>query len=114
MPQFFQTMPCRVQDFQATLDGYIKTNKYLVAFNDACNGGANIFTPSGTADHLGTFFYIPFYICRLHSVLSYHLECTLEGHDDSVTCMALDANFLFSGSDDTTIRVWNLVHVTEA
>ena len=63
------------------------------------------------------FFYILFLnICPycLHSVLSYQLECTLEGHDDSVTCMALDANFLFSGSDDKTIRVWNLVHVTEA
>lgn len=65
MPQFFQTMPCRVQGFQATLDGYIKTNKYLIAFNDACNNGANIFTPSGIADHLGTFFYIPFLADKL-------------------------------------------------
>ncbi len=59
MPQFFQTMPCRVQGFQATLDGYIKSNKYLVSFDDVCNGGLNIFTPAGFADHLGSFFYIP-------------------------------------------------------
>ncbi len=45
--------------------------------------------------------------------MSYQLESELDGHDDSVTCMALDANFLFSGSDDKTIRVWNLVHVNE-
>ena len=51
---------------------------------------------------------------RIWNVLSYQLECELEGHGDSVTCMALDANFLFSGSDDLTIRVLNLVHVSEA
>ena len=71
MPQFFQTMPCRVQDFQATLDGYIKTNKYLVAFNHTCIDGANIFTPSGIADHLGTFFYIPFLADKLDMEINF-------------------------------------------
>lgn len=34
----------------------------------------------------------------------------LEGmHSDSVTCMAMDENFLFSGSDDQTIVMWNLI-----
>lgn len=59
MTQFFQTMPCRVQMYQATIDGYIKSNKYLVSFGDKCNDGLNIFTPAGFADHLGSFFYIP-------------------------------------------------------
>lgn len=52
-------------------------------------------------------------IIRIWNVFSYQMESTLQGHEDSVTCMALDANFLFSGSDDKTIRVWNLVHVDE-
>ena len=35
---------------------------------------------------------------------------SLEGmHSDSVTCMAMEENFLFSGSDDTTIVMWNLI-----
>lgn len=35
---------------------------------------------------------------------------TLEGmHSDSITCMAMEENFLFSGSDDTTIVMWNLI-----
>jgi WD40 repeat protein len=35
---------------------------------------------------------------------------TLEGmHSDSVTCMAMEENFLFSGSDDMTIVMWNLI-----
>jgi len=35
------------------------------------------------------------------------LVATLRGHEDAVTCMVLDQNYLFSGSDDKTIRVWN-------
>ncbi len=31
------------------------------------------------------------------------------GHTDAVTCLALDSNLLFSGSDDCTIRVWDTV-----
>jgi WD40 repeat protein len=53
-------------------------------------------------------------IVRIWNVMSYQLESELEGHDDSITCMSLDANFLFTGSDDKTIRIWNLVHVKEA
>ena len=36
------------------------------------------------------------------------------GHTDAVTCLALDANFLFSGSDDCTIRLWDAVPATPA
>ncbi|GIL56264.1 hypothetical protein Vafri_11611 [Volvox africanus] len=31
------------------------------------------------------------------------------GHKNAVTCLALDANFLFSGSDDCTICLWDTV-----
>ncbi len=56
----FQTMPCRVKSYEAAVDGYEKTNTYLVAFNDICNGGKNIFTPAGYTDYVGSFLYIPF------------------------------------------------------
>lgn len=32
----------------------------------------------------------------------------MTGHTDSVTCMAIDGNLLFTGSDDCTIRSWEL------
>ncbi|KAK9807011.1 hypothetical protein WJX72_010761 [[Myrmecia] bisecta] len=31
------------------------------------------------------------------------------GHSEAVACLALDANFLFSGSEDCSIRVWDTV-----
>lgn len=36
----------------------------------------------------------------------------MEGHSDSITCMVLDANILITGSDDCTIRLWNLGNFT--
>ena len=35
------------------------------------------------------------------------LAC-LKGHTGAVTCLALDGNFLLSGSEDGTVRVWDL------
>ena len=29
----FQTMPCRVKSYEATLNGYEKTDTYLIAYN---------------------------------------------------------------------------------
>merc|ERR1712216_252329 len=31
----------------------------------------------------------------------------LDGHNDAVTALVLDANFLFSSSDDGTLRIWD-------
>jgi len=31
------------------------------------------------------------------------------GHEDAVSCLALDGNFLVSGSQDKSIRIWNLL-----
>ena len=39
---------------------------------------------------------------------TYQNEATLSAHTDSVTCMAIDGFFLFSGSDDGTIMHWNM------
>lgn len=41
-------------------------------------------------------------------------EATLTGmHTDSVTCFEIDGYFLFSGSDDMTIVMWNLNNNTQ-
>ena len=37
----------------------------------------------------------------------------MDGHEDSVTCMVIDGNILFTGSDDHTIRLWELNHFFE-
>jgi len=34
------------------------------------------------------------------------LEAEYKGHTDAVVCFAVDANLLFSGSVDTTVRIW--------
>ena len=60
-PQLFQTMPCRVSGYQAALDGLNISETYLVAFNDICNNGANIFSPAAYADYVGSYIYIPFF-----------------------------------------------------
>ena len=33
---------------------------------------------------------------------------TLQGHTDDVNCLVVHKNILYSGSDDRTIRAWNL------
>lgn len=37
---------------------------------------------------------------------NYEKRSALRGHTDSVNCLALEENLLFSGSDDKTIIVW--------
>jgi len=40
-------------------------------------------------------------------------EATLNSmHTDSVTCLCMDGYFLFSGSDDMTIVIWNMTNYT--
>ena len=47
---------------------------------------------------------------NIWSIKSGDKIATLEGmHTDSVTCMTMEENFLFSGSDDQTIVMWNLI-----
>lgn len=41
-------------------------------------------------------------------MFTYEHDDSLEGHIDSITCLALDGKILFSGSHDKTIRLWNL------
>ena len=45
---------------------------------------------------------------QAYSLRNATLEKQMHGHKDSVTCMAIDGNLLFTGSDDNTIRSWEL------
>jgi len=42
-------------------------------------------------------------------MFTYERRIIFRGHKDSVTCLAIDARILFSGSDDHTIRMWDTV-----
>eukprot|EP00798_Chlamydomonas_sp_ICE-L_P028022 gene28022-31123_t len=46
---------------------------------------------------------------KVWSANGYFFKGQHVGHKDAVTCLALDANFLFSGSDDCTICLWDTV-----
>ncbi|EQC29715.1 hypothetical protein SDRG_12487 [Saprolegnia diclina VS20] len=37
------------------------------------------------------------------------LMITLSNHHDAVTCLAFDGSFLFSGSEDASIKIWNVL-----
>ena len=54
-------MPCRVSGYQAALDGLNISETYLVAFNDICNNGANIFSPAAYADYVGSYIIYLFF-----------------------------------------------------
>ncbi|CAD8158706.1 unnamed protein product [Paramecium pentaurelia] len=44
----------------------------------------------------------------LINMFTYEHDDSFVGHQDSITCLALDGKILFSGSHDKTIRLWNL------
>ena len=45
---------------------------------------------------------------QVYSIRTSILHTQMEGHTDSVTCMVSDGNILITGSDDKTIRLWEL------
>lgn len=46
---------------------------------------------------------------QVWAVAGFTLLARHVGHTDAVGALALDGNFLFSGSEDATIRVWDTV-----
>lgn len=48
---------------------------------------------------------------NIYSIKTGEHDETLIGHKDSVTCMAMEGKLLFTGSDDNTIIIWNMVKV---
>jgi len=49
---------------------------------------------------------------QVYSIRTGKLEKEMEGHTDSTTCMVIDGNNLITGSDDRSIRIWNLIGFT--
>jgi len=47
--------------------------------------------------------------CITHHLHSHTYLGRHHGHTSSVTCLALDGAMLFSGSEDTTVRLWDAV-----
>lgn len=45
---------------------------------------------------------------QVYSIRTAILVTQMCGHEDSVTCMVIDHNYLITGSDDCTIRLWEL------
>lgn len=45
---------------------------------------------------------------NIWNIRTYDHVAQFSGHTDSITCMAIDANMLFTGSDDMTIGIWEL------
>jgi WD40 repeat protein len=43
-------------------------------------------------------------------MFTYEHKAVFRGHRDSINCLAMDGNILFSGSDDKTIRLWDTVN----
>ncbi|GBG24418.1 Bromodomain and WD repeat-containing protein 1 [Hondaea fermentalgiana] len=52
-------------------------------------------------------------VVRVWHFTSYIQLCALEGHTEPITCLEIDANFVISGSDDGSVRVWNLANLRE-
>lgn len=49
---------------------------------------------------------------QIYSIRTGLLETQMEGHTDSITAMVLDEFILITGSDDNTIRLWNMRNFT--
>jgi len=47
-------------------------------------------------------------VVHVWALSNYAQLARLEGHTDAVTCLALDGNFLLSGSEDGMVRVWDM------
>lgn len=45
---------------------------------------------------------------RVWSLKSHERLATLRGHSDTVCALALDGNFLLSGSEDGSVRLWDM------
>jgi len=49
---------------------------------------------------------------QVYSIRTGLLEAQMEGHTNSITAMVIDGLILITGSDDNTIRLWNLFNFT--
>lgn len=73
-----------------------------VAFHDTGNDKTKCFLTAGNDG-----------VIRVWNLSSYREVANLEGHEDAVTAMELDANFLFSGGEDGVVKIWNMANLSE-
>jgi hypothetical protein len=53
-------MPCRKNALESTINGFDLTNVDLIAYDDICSvSDAGVLSPSGLADNIGSFYFIP-------------------------------------------------------
>ncbi|OQS05507.1 hypothetical protein THRCLA_20602 [Thraustotheca clavata] len=75
---------------------------YCTAFND----GAYLLSPRSeyiaVGDSHGDIM--------LYGLEDQKLYITLSNHEEAVTCLIFDGCFLFSGSEDCTIKIWNAIN----
>ena len=110
MPQLFQTMPCRIEGYKAALEGFNVTDIHLIAYNDICNNGNNILSPSGYTDHVGSYLYIPF-LSKLFN-LSIENTAALFFSFYGTLCILISLMGLFYFYNSKFAKIYGMVFIT--
>ena len=110
MPQLFQTMPCRIEGYKAASEGFNITDIHLIAYNDICNNGNNILSPSGYTDHVGSYLYIPF-LSKLFN-LSIENTATLFFSFYGLFCILISLVGLFYFYNSKFAKIYGTVFIT--
>ena len=110
MPQLFQTMPCRIEGYKAALEGFNVTDIHLIAYNDICNNGNNILSPSGYTDHVGSYLYIPF-LSKLFN-LSIENTATLFFSFYGLFCILISLVGLFYFYNSKFAKIYGMASIT--
>ena len=110
MPQLFQTMPCRIEGYKAALEGFNVTDIHLIAYNDICNNGNNILSPSGYTDHVGSYLYIPF-LSKLFN-LSIENTAALFFSFYGTLCILISLVGLFYFYNSKFAKIYGMVFIT--
>jgi hypothetical protein len=91
--KFFQIMPCRYSGLENTLKGYDLTNVQLVAYDDKCLAGSEIYSPAGLADNIGSYYFIP----KLVQLTGIELEIAIQ---------LVYSGFVFLAFLSAAIAIW--------
>ncbi|RLN73148.1 hypothetical protein BBJ28_00003143 [Nothophytophthora sp. Chile5] len=96
---------CRSTPFQLTLVNDKSDEVTCLAFSKG-----DFLAPDGQE------FFVAGYFTGQIAIWSFAKRAVVrvfKAHDDAVCSLALHGCFLFSGSDDTLLRMWNVFHLTE-
>jgi len=91
---FFQIMPCRKSGLESVLKGHDLTSVDLISYDDSCYAGVReILSPSGLADNVGSFYFIPKLV-------------QLTGVDLEVAVQLVYSGFVFIAFLSAVIAIW--------